>query len=292
VISGSAGSAAVADAGDSRSGNAFGSRTITVHDAAQGIDFPAWVLFPAGPAAAGAKRWPVVAPSHGGGGANTLYRAVCTHLAEQGFVVVAPEHPGSHRRDNRLQGTLQDLADRPRHLALAVDAVLADAELGPRADAARLAVIGHSLGGTTALALAGGVPYMLDGTPVPVQADPRVMSLVLLAPAAGWFGAPGALRAVAVPILLLQAEHDDITPGWQGELVRRGVADPARVTARTVAGAGHFSFLSPFPPERRVPGFAPALDPAGFDREAFHRELPLEVSGFLRLHLMPGGAAA
>jgi len=251
-------------------------RTLQVHDAARRLDFPAHLWVPES-----GEGWPLVAISHGGGGSHQLYSTVARHLAARGFLVVLPEHPGNNRRDNRLQGTLQNLEDRPRHLVLAMDAARADAELGPRVDAARAAVVGHSMGGYTALAVAGARAYSEQGELVEVEPDPRVRALVLLAPATAWFMAPEALRGLDLPILLLGAEHDPITPAWQGDLLQNGVADRSKVIRRTVPGAGHFSFLTPFPPAMIRPDFAPGNDPPGFDRAAFHRELPLEVSAFL-----------
>jgi predicted dienelactone hydrolase len=251
-------------------------RTLQVHDAARGLAFPAQLWVPRA-----GEGWPLVALSHGGGGSHQLYSTVARHLAARGFVVVLPEHPGNNRRDNRLQGTLQNLEDRPRHLVLAMDAVRADAELGPRVAHERAAVVGHSMGGYTALAVAGGRAFSERGEPVAARPDPRVRALVLLAPATAWYLAPEALRRLDLPILLLEAEHDPITPAWQGDLVQNGVADRSKVTRRTVPGAGHFSFLTPFPPAMIRPDFAPGNDPPGFDRAAFHRVLPLEVSAFL-----------
>jgi len=104
---------------------------------------------------------------------------------------------------------------------------------------------------------------------------------VLVAPATGWYLPEGSLRQVTVPILLLLAEHDKFTPGWNADLVLAGVPDRAQVTCRVVANAGHFSFLSPFPRTLQRPDFLPSLDPEGFDRERFHQQLSGELLGFL-----------
>jgi predicted dienelactone hydrolase len=111
--------------------------------------------------------------------------------------------------------------------------------------------------------------------------DGRVKALLLLAPAAAWFMAPGALAGVRVPVLMLTAGNDPHTPAWHGELVKRGVADPALVEHRTVPNAGHFSFLTPFPAAMTNPGFAPSQDPPGFDRVGFHAEMNAEIAAFL-----------
>jgi predicted dienelactone hydrolase len=78
---------------------------------------------------------------------------------------------------------------------------------------------------------------------------------------------------------MLTAEHDEHTPPWHGEIVVTGVAD---VEHRVVPGAGHYSFLTPFPEGVASPAFPPSQDPEGFDRPAFHTALNAEVLTFLR----------
>jgi predicted dienelactone hydrolase len=246
---------------------------IDVVDTAGGIRFQAEVM--------GADHLMAPAPlavfSHGNSGSYQIYRALHQALVAAGWVVAAFDHPGNNRRDDRLKGTRQNLEDRPRHVSLLIDEVLAQVPVDRR----RVAAIGHSLGGYTALALAGGVGYMREHEPLTLQPDPRVQALVLLAPAAFWFMAPEALKGVDVPILVVEGEHDDLTPAWHGQLIAGGVADRAKVTLRLEPGAGHFSFISPFPKAMQKPDFAPANDPEGFDREAFHRRYPAEVVAWL-----------
>jgi predicted dienelactone hydrolase len=110
-----------------------------------------------------------------------------------------------------------------------------------------------------------------------------VSALVLLAPAVIWFHAQGALDAVQVPVLMLAGERDTATPPqYHADLVARQFPHPARLDYRTIAGAGHFSFLSVFPPRMQRPDFAPAQDPPGFDRAAFQEDLAEEIIKFLR----------
>jgi len=151
-----------------------------------------------------------------------------------------------------------------------------------------VAIVGHSMGGYTALAAAGARPTAFvretaDGRArvVPVTSDDRVRALVLLAPATPWYMAPGALRDVRVPILMLTAEHDPHTPEGHAEIVRRGLPPATPLAHRVVPGAGHFSFLSPFPAAMTTPAFAPSQDPPGFDRARFHAALYAEVTDFL-----------
>ncbi len=222
--------------------------------------------------------------SHGSGGSHLAYLTLAADLARNGFVVALPEHPGNNRNDNRLGEGLENLRNRPRHIRLAIDAVLADAQIGPHVGKDSVAMIGHSMGGYTALAVAGGVPRFPPGSNqvVDVEVDPRVKALVLMAPATPWYLTEGSLARVTVPILMFTAEHDPYTPPWQSEIVSRGIPDASLLSHRRVANAGHFSFLSPFPAAMCVPGFLPAVDPEGFDRAAFQSELGEEVRLFLR----------
>lgn len=274
-----------------------GIRRLAVADPMQGAAIDTFVFYPAAqaggafrhgaidvdatpdaPAAPGA--WPLLALSHGNAGAPLLYRTIALHLARHGYVVALPAHPGNTHGDNKLAGTAENLENRPRHVRLALDAVQAAPWLDGALRDGPVGLIGHSLGGYTVLALAGAQGVAPEGQPLATAADPRVATLALLAPAAGYFRQPGALDAVRVPILMLDAEHDVHTPRWHAQVVRDGIAAPAQLEWRTPPGSGHYSFLSPYPEAQRKMGLAPASDPPGFDREAFHRSMPEELRLF------------
>jgi predicted dienelactone hydrolase len=225
-----------------------------------------------GPLAPG--RFPLVLLSHGSGGSPLLYRSVSLHLARCGCIVAALKHAGNSLGDDALGDTLATLENRPRQMLELLEALLTDQTFGPAISDAPVTAIGHSLGGYTVLCIAGGQPWTRSHDRIPVVHDSRIGALVLLAPACGPFLAPRALSKVVAPILALTAEHDSLTPDGEIRAVLAGIPDQGRVTIRTVPNAGHFSFLSPFPKPMRHAGFAPALDPSGFDRERFHQWLP------------------
>ena len=275
-----------------------GSRQMQIRDEAKGISFPALVLYPtetpSAPTAFGPYtmdvspdapvaegRFPVVVISHGNGGSHLVYRAISTHLAKNGYVVAMLEHAGNNRNNNELEGTHENLVNRPRHVRLTIDAVSSDPQLSACVQPDNVAIIGHSIGGYTALAVAGGTPWSETRQRVDVVADPRVRALVLLAPATAWYLPEDSLSQVSVPILMLVAEHDPFTPRWHADLVLDRVPDRAQVTCRVIENAGHFSFLSPFPPQMRNASFLPSTDPEGFDREKFHERLPAELLDYL-----------
>jgi predicted dienelactone hydrolase len=108
------------------------------------------------PIASGA-RFPVVLFSHGGGGtlkaggSSLPYAALATSLAREGFVVVAPFHPGSNQPREALE-------DRPRQIHKALNATFADPRFATHADPNRLGMMGFSYGGAVALIVAGATP--------------------------------------------------------------------------------------------------------------------------------------
>lgn len=224
-------------------------------------------------------QFPLVIISHGNGGSHLVYRTISTHLAKNGYIVAMLEHYGNNRNNNQLENTNENLINRPRHVSLIIDELLSINRFGKSISVNNIAVIGHSMGGYTALVLAGGLPRTREGEKIEVSSDPRVKAIVLLAPGTGWF--MNSLQNVTIPILMLIAEHDQITPRWNAEIVLNNVPDKAQVTFSEVENAGHFSFLSPFPAAMKNSNFLPSTDPEGFDREQFHKQIPAEILEFL-----------
>ena len=231
-------------------------------------------------------QFPLVVLSHGNSGSHLLYRTISTYLAKNGYIVAMVEHYGNNRNNNELAKSIKNLQFRPRHVSLTIDALIHDHHFSNHILENSIGVIGHSFGGYTALALAGGQPWTQSGQQVEVHHDGRVKAIVLMAPAAGYFMPTGSLGKVDIPILLFIGEKDHITPTkWTKDVILKGVPDKAQVTVKTIPNAGHFSFLSPFPVEMSGKNFAPSTDPEGFDREEFHQELPIEIYNFLNRHL-------
>lgn len=273
-----------------------GSKEIQIRDESKDINFNVLVQYPTNepsmPTAFGSYtmdvcinakllegEFPLVIISHGNGGSHILYRTISTHLAKNGYIVAMVEHYGNNRNNNEFENTEENLILRPKHISLTIDKLLSDSFFSNHIIKDKIAVIGHSMGGYTALALAGGIPRTREGKIIKTTPDQRVKAVVLLAPGAGWF--LNGLDNVTIPILMLTAEHDPITPAWNAEFVLQSISDKSLVTYRQIENAGHFSFLSPFPESMKSAKFLPSTDPEGFDREEFHAQLPKEILAYL-----------
>ncbi|MCU1774279.1 alpha/beta hydrolase family protein [Pseudomonas sp. 13B_3.2_Bac1] len=101
-----------------------------------------------------AGEHPLVVLSHGyrGNWSNQMWLA--SALADQGYIVAAVNHPGSTTHDRSPQAAAQ-LWQRPVDLRRVIEAVVAQPGKFGAVAPQRIAVVGHSLGGWTALEIAG-----------------------------------------------------------------------------------------------------------------------------------------
>lgn len=101
-----------------------------------------------------AGRFPLVVLSHGMYG-NAMNQAwLATALAQRGYIVAAISHPGTSTwlRD---AADAQQLWQRPKDISRVIDDLLATPDLSAAIDPDRIFMAGHSLGGYTAMELAG-----------------------------------------------------------------------------------------------------------------------------------------
>lgn len=121
-----------------------------------------------------AGKLPLVIVSHGFPGTRTMMTNLTENLASKGYVVVAIEHTGNTKFDQR------NMADqRPRDDVFVIDCLEAAGKepgsfLNGVVDASHTALIGYSFGGQGVLRAAG-----IDDT---ISSDPRVKALVAFAP--------------------------------------------------------------------------------------------------------------
>ncbi|SFR13094.1 alpha/beta hydrolase family protein [Poseidonocella sedimentorum] len=106
-----------------------------------------------GPAVAEGPH-PLVLLSHGSGGSADTLGWLSSGLVARGAVVLAVNHPGSTSGDSSPRRSV-DLEARAKDLSAALDMLLSDPAFAPFVDQTRIGAVGFSLGGATALGLAG-----------------------------------------------------------------------------------------------------------------------------------------
>ena len=249
---------------------------------------------------------PLIVISHGSGGSFTGHVDTAFALAQAGFVVAAPTHTGDNTRDS---SGATDLGARTRQFAAVIEHVVDNWNPGA-VSPGRIGAFGYSAGAFTVLAAAGGMPdtgritahcaaypaffdcrLIGAAAAAPTQPNltraPQVLrGLVVAAPALGFTFGPGSLTALTMPVQLWQAEEDAILPKpHYAEPVRAAL--PRSAEFHSVAGAGHFDFMSPCPEgmARAVPAICGSAP--GFDRIAFHAQFNAEVIRFMTDALRP-----
>jgi predicted dienelactone hydrolase len=228
-----------------------------------------------------ARRYPLILMSHGFGGSARQTAWLATGLARHGFVVAAVDHPGANGVDQMTLAGASLWWMRADDLRAALAWVTTDPAIAPHVDAARLGVAGFSIGGYTALILAGAMPdpqrYVAlcqaapdDGVCLPQkefpQLDPRrrpraalelwranpprapgssgrlpIKALFLMAPAVISGIDPSSLRAIRVPAVIVLGDADTVATPRYNGLALARLLPDAAVDE--LPGVNHYDFL-------------------------------------------------
>lgn len=227
--------------------------------------------------------YPLVIYSHGFAANAAWASAVLEHLASHGFIVVAPEH--IEQFDFDWSEIPSASIDRPRDIKQTLDytelATAPGGDLAGLIDMENVAVVGHSYGGYTALAMAGA-QYDLDAfnarcaalapddpltflcAPIvpreaemaaraglepmpeglwPSFGDPRVKAILPIAGDSYLFDKAG-LAKITVPLLAIGGTADTGTPfDWGAEPAYTN-ASSARKSLVALEGGEHYLLAS------------------------------------------------
>ena len=252
-------------------------------------------LFADAPAAPGGRH-PLVVFSHGAGGNASGYAWFGEYLAERGYIVALAYHYRANTFDSSAAYVRNRLWRRPLDLSLIITHLLKDAVWGPRVDAGRIGVAGHSQGGFTALWIGGAqvdpalfeayqrawksnyaLPAYLrddmevDAAPTRRVRDERVKAAFAMAPGdlKGFGMDATGLAKMRIPTYLIVGAGDATTP----------VADNAGFAAQHIPGArldvlagpvGHEIFGNECDQLGRDNYPAACVDPPGVDRAKLH----------------------
>jgi predicted dienelactone hydrolase len=163
-----------------------------------------------------ARPAPMILFSHGFDGCKTQSVFLMQALANDGYIVMAPDHKDAscegggftHRPDAgfRKPGDWSDQShiDREHDIKALYAALNADKTWGPRIDWKRVGLAGHSLGGYTVMALAGAWPsWKMEG----------IKAVLALSPYVAPFTQSGDLGHLDIPVMYQGGTRDwGITP--------------------------------------------------------------------------------
>ncbi|WP_159946021.1 alpha/beta fold hydrolase [Rhizobium sp. 18065] len=225
--------------------------------------------------------FPLILLSHGSGSRALGMAWIATALAEAGFVVAGPDHPGTTSGDSIPEATPK-IWERTADLSAVLDSITTDKAWRSVVDPARVGVLGFSLGGTAALEIAGArasldayvaycasYPAMMDCRwfkggrgfvndeeirvpPLDLRSvdrrrfeqsnrDPRFKAAVLVDPGLATSYTPDSLAAIDIPLAFVNL-------GSTGHIPVAVLSDAlatkiAGATYRQIEKADHFSFL-------------------------------------------------
>ncbi|HET6330439.1 MAG TPA: alpha/beta fold hydrolase [Holophagaceae bacterium] len=252
--------------------------------------------------------------SHGMGGSELCHSSLAEALARAGYLVAALRHPGDNWQDSSLlqESPARYFDVRPRQVSGVIDALLLDPKWKDRiardAKGPRIGAVGHSAGGYTVLALAGGTPDIArlvkhfkehaaedpifsgqgrsphaaapPAAPAPAYGplqDRRIRAVVAMAPI-GVVLTPESLARITVPTVIYEAESDRfLVPRFHAEWIAQNMP---RAELRRVPNAWHFAFLDTPSQPIPTPDGDIGANPPGFDRTAFLAKLGIDLAAF------------
>jgi predicted dienelactone hydrolase len=249
--------------------------------------------------------------SHGVGGSELGHSAIAQTLARNGYLVAAMRHPGDNWQDQSMleKSPERYFDERPRQASRVIDSILADPtwknRIASDGRGPQVGALGHSAGGYSVLALAGAKPDLSrlrkhcltefsedpifcgmsrsGDAPPPLTTsttslkDERVRAVVAMAPA-GVLLTADSLAMVQTAAMIYEAELDSfLVPRFHAEWVASKLPVP---NLHRVPNAWHFAFMdSPSIPISSPDGDV-AAKPRSFDRDAFLKNLAVEILDF------------
>lgn len=264
-----------------------------------------------------AGRFPMVVISHGAGGNAGQFGWIASELAQAGFVVVLPNHPGTTTGNASAEAAVR-VWERPADVSAVLDEITANSDDYPYIDTDRISILGFSAGGYTAMATSGarvdpdllqgfcddtdhgmsdcaflahfGVDlHALDLSPAAQDLrDPRIKTAVIIDPGIIETITSDSLSEINIPMLIINLGDEETVPA--GVYARRAAEVIPTATYSIVEDAIHFSFLAQCKPKGaqiliNENELDPLCDDAGErPRADIHDELSDMIVAYLQEH--------
>lgn len=263
-------------------------------------------------------RFPMIVISHGSGGNAGQFGWIASELAQAGYVVVLPNHPGTTTGNASAEAAVR-VWERPADVSAVLDEIIGNAGDYSFIDTDRISILGFSAGGYTAMATSGarvdpdalqgfcdetdhgmsdcaflahfGIDlHALDLSPAAQDLrDPRIKTAVIIDPGIVETLTVESLEQIDIPMLIINLGDEDKIP--MGVYARSAADAISSATYSIVNDATHFSFLAQCKPKgAQILINEGELDPlcddaGGRARSAIHDELSSQIVTYLQEHL-------
>jgi predicted dienelactone hydrolase len=256
------------------------------------------------------QLYPLVIFSHGWQGDRFHHTWLAEALVDAGYIMAMIDHAHNNSYEHSDEFVYTSLWQRPRDLTALLDHLLKDPLWSKSIDKDRIAAGGFSLGGLTALWIAGiegdaeafkdamkhearwsdwpqsvkTKANQVDWTQAQKSyRDPRVKAVFSIAPAMGEGFKPQGIKQARIPVLLITGGHDIITPAaLNANYFHTHIKDSEILK---ISCAEHYTFLNTCSPlgTRRFPHMCE--DRSSINRHKVHRETARRIVVFLNSNL-------
>ncbi|MFM6200073.1 MAG: alpha/beta hydrolase family protein, partial [Dolichospermum sp.] len=230
---------------------------------------------------------PIIVISHGLGLNSSNFRYLGKYLANYGFVVVIPNHPNSHKTDiksliNNSSNQVipaHEFKDRPLDIKYILDQLALDSQFRKRLNLQQVGVFGQSLGGYTALALAGAkinfqqlkkdcnldilkntwnmsllsqcqaLELQNQSTQAYNLQDQRVKAAIAVNPITSSIFGQSGLSQIHTPIMIIGSSEDTVAPALYEQILPFSWLTYPHKYLVMLLGATHFSTIGNSYPE-------------------------------------------
>ena len=196
----------------------------------------------------------------GRGGSPTRYLPLLRTVAQKGCTIIAPHFemmtsltPTKKELDARIE-ILEIILRLYSHVHKSI--------VG----------IGHSIGGTLLIALAGGKALTNSGQHTAPNSIWKFERLALLAPPVDFFLHPGALQLVDTQIYMRTGGKDTVTPPSKALLLKHSFKKQGQIDFLLDEEAGHFSYMDELPPQ---------TEDSQPNREVFLANLAMDIAQYI-----------
>ena len=227
-------------------------KTITVNNPENNRNFEVDIYLP-DTSNSSDQIYPVIVISHGLASDRSRFESLARHLNSYGFAVAVPQHPGSDYQQfqSLLKGEVKDLfepeqfIDRPQDITALLNHLekLNPSNFNNQLDLKNVGVTGHSLGGYTALVLAGAtldftqLKTICKQSDIPLNPsvflqcralelpdnnyklkDSRVKAIFVLNPVNSIILGKSGLSEIKIPVFITASTGDFLTPALSEQL--------------------------------------------------------------------------